>query len=68
MLVYILGITKRGNKGITDLGRLYRLQVRATGITNRRSLKDFKLRKKRLQIGSVVLNQGKEISNRGKRD
>ena len=68
MLVYILGITKRGNKGITDLGRFYRLQVRATGITNRRSLKDFKLRKKRLQIGSVVLNQGKEISNRGKRD
>ena len=51
MLAYILGITKRGNKGITDLDRFYRLQVRATGITNRGRLKDFKLRKKDYKSG-----------------
>ena len=42
MLAYILGITKRGNKGITNLGRFYGLQIRARGIRNRGSLRDFK--------------------------
>ena len=42
MLAYILEITKRGNKAITNLGRFYGLQTRAGGITSRASLRDFK--------------------------
>ena len=38
MLAYILGITKRGNKGITNLDRFYGLQIRSTS---------------RLQLGAV---------------
>ena len=41
MLAYILGITNRGNKEITNLGRFYGLQIKARGITNRGSLRDF---------------------------
>ena len=51
MLTYILGITKRGNKGVTNLGMFCRLQVRTRGITNRGSLKDFKSRKKDSKSG-----------------
>ena len=32
MLGYILGLTKRGNKGITNLGRIYGLKIRPRGI------------------------------------
>ena len=41
-----------GIKGITNLGRFYGLQIGG----------------KILQIGTGVLNWGKEISNRGRRD
>ena len=51
MLAYILGITKRGNKGITNLSRFYGLQIRARGITNRGSLRDFKSEQKDYKSG-----------------
>ena len=51
MLAYILGIAKRGNKEVTNLGMFYRLQVRTRGITNRGSLKDLKSRKKDYKSG-----------------
>ena len=51
MLAYILGITKRGNKGITNLGRSYGLQIRAREITNKGSLMDFKSRQKDYKSG-----------------
>ena len=51
MLAYILGITKRGNKGITDLCRFYGLQIRARGITSRGSLRDFKSGQKDYKLG-----------------
>ena len=57
MLAYILGITKRGNKGITKRYRFWGLQIGARGITNKGNLKDFKL-------GQKITNRGKEISNR----
>ena len=46
MLAYILGITKRGNKGITKRYRFWGLQIGARGITNKGNLKDFKLGQK----------------------
>ena len=70
MLAYLLGITKRGNKGITNRGRFQGLQIRARKITNRGSLRDFKLRKKdyksgqRFQIGAKRFQVGAEITNR----
>ena len=51
MLAYILGITKRGNKGITNLGRFYGLQIRARAITSRDSLRDFKSGQKDYKLG-----------------
>ena len=51
MLAYIWGITKRGNKGITNLGRFFGLQIRARGITSRESLKDFKSGQKDYKSG-----------------
>ena len=51
MLAYILGITKRGNKGITDLRRFYGLQIGERGITNKGSLRDFKSGKKVYKLG-----------------
>ena len=51
MLAYLLGITKRGNKGITNRGRFYGLQIRARKITNRGSFRDFKLREKNYKSG-----------------
>ena len=42
MLAYVLGITKRANKGITNRGRFYGLQIGVRGITNRGSLRYFK--------------------------
>ena len=42
MLAHILGITKRGNKGIANRGRFYELQIGARGTANRDSLRDFK--------------------------
>ena len=61
MLVYILGITKRGNKEITNRGKVQGLQIGERVITNRGSFRDFKSRRK-------ITNPGKEISNRGNRD
>ena len=67
MLAYILGITKRGNKGITNQGRFYGLQIGARGITNRgfkQGQKDYKLGQgfqigaKRFQIGADITNPG----------
>ena len=52
MPTYILRITKRGNKGNTNWGRFYGLQIGERGITNRGSLRDF--------------NRGKKITNRGR--
>ena len=42
MLSYILGITKRDNKRITNRRKLYGLQIGARAITNRGSLRGFK--------------------------
>ena len=38
MLAYIVGITKRGNKEITNWGRFYGLQIGAREAANRGSL------------------------------
>ena len=51
MLAYILGITKRGNKGITKRYRFWGLQIGARGITNKGNLKDFKLGQKDYKSG-----------------
>ena len=74
MLACILGIKKRGNKGITNWGTFEWLQIRARVATKRVSFrgiksgqKDYKMTQgfqmvaKRFQIGV-------EITNRGKRD
>ena len=53
MLAYILGITRRDNKEITN---------RARGITNRDSLKDFKLWQRDFKLGQK-LQIGEEITN-----
>ena len=42
MLAYILGITKRDNKGITNRARLSGLQIGARGIKYRGGFRDFK--------------------------
>ena len=42
MLAHTLGITKRDNKGITNRGRFWGLQIGAKWITNRGNLGDFK--------------------------
>ena len=77
MLAYILGITKPGNKEITNRGRFQGLQIRARGITNRGSLRYFTSRQKdhkseerdfksrqRLQIEQERLKTGAGITNR----
>ena len=46
MLAFILEITKRDNKRITNLSRFYGQQMTARGITNRGSLMVFKSRQK----------------------
>ena len=51
MLAYILGITKRGNKGITKRYRFWGLQIGARGITNKGNLQDFKLGQKDYKSG-----------------
>ena len=51
MLAHILGITKQGNKRITNLGRFYGLQTRARGFTNAGSLKDFRSGQKDYKSG-----------------
>ena len=51
MLAYILGITKRDNKGITNQGKFQGLQIRARGIIDRGSLRDFKSRQKCYKSG-----------------
>ena len=61
MLVYILGITKWGNKEIANRGKVQGLQIRERMITNRGSFTDFK-------SGKKITNRGKETSNRGNRD
>ena len=70
MLTYILGITKRGIKGITNRDRFQGLQIGARTIANRGSLRDFKLGKKhyklgkRFQFGAKRFQVGAEIRNR----
>ena len=51
MLAYIWGITKRGNKGITNQGGFYGLQIGTRKITNRVSSKDFKSEQKEYKSG-----------------
>ena len=51
MLAYVLGITKRGNKGITNLVRFYGLQIRVRRITDRGSLRDFQSGQKDYKLG-----------------
>ena len=51
MLAYILGFTKRGNKGITKRYRFWGLQIGERGITNKGNLKDFKLGQKDYKSG-----------------
>ena len=53
MLAYILGITKRGNKEITNRGKVQGLQIGERVITNRGSFRDFK-------SGEKITNRGKE--------
>ena len=65
MLAYILGITKRGNKGITNRGRFQGLQIGARGITNRGSLRDFKSGQKNYKSGQRLQIEAREIINRG---
>ena len=52
MLTYILGITKRGNKGITNWVKFEGLQIGARGITNW-GKKDYKPRQK-FQMGEGI--------------
>ena len=72
MLSYILGITKRDNKRITNRRKLYGLQIGARAITNRGSLRGFKsvqkdykfgqgfqIEAKRFEIGADITNQSK---------
>ena len=76
MLAYILGITKWGNKRITNRGRFQGLQTRARGITNRGSLRDFKsgqkdyksgqifqIRAKKFQIGTEITKWGRDFKS-----
>ena len=73
MSACFLGITKLGNKGITNWGRFYGLQIEARGITNRGSLRDFKLGQKDyksgqgFQIGTKRFQIGAEFTNRGRK-
>ena len=72
MLAYILGITKRGNKRITNRRRFYGLQIGARGFTNRGSLRDFKLGQpdfksgRDYKSGQERLQTRAGISNRGR--
>ena len=70
MLTYILGITKRGNKEITNRGRFQGLQIGARGITNKGSLRDFKMEQEKLQTGTEISNRGRDqklVQNKAKR-
>ena len=60
MLAYILGITKRGNKGITNRGRFSGLQIEARGITSMGSLRDFKSGQKRLKTRVGISNWARD--------
>ena len=51
MLAYILGITKRGKKGITNRGTFLGLQIGARGIINRGRLRDYKLEQRNYKPG-----------------
>ena len=74
MLACILGIAKRGNKEITDPGRFQGIQIRRRGITNRGSLRDFKLGQndyksgQEFQIRAKISQIKADITNRGKID
>ena len=73
MLGYILGITKWGNNGITNRDKLYWLQIGTRGITDRDSLRDFKLGQKDYKSGQRDSKSGqrsqigaREITNQGR--
>ena len=67
MLAYILEITRRGNKRITNRGSFEGLQIGARAITNRDSLRDFKSgqkdykSKQGFQIGAKRFKSGKGL-------
>ena len=74
MLRYILGITKRSNKGIANQGRFWGLQIGPREVTYRDSLRDFKSGQKAcksgqgFQIGTKRFQIGAEITNQDRRD
>ena len=66
MLAYIVGITKRGNKEITNWGRFYGLQIGARKAANRGNLwyvkygqRDCKLGQE-FQIGAGIASRCKK--------
>ena len=66
MLVYILGITKRVNKGITNRGQVSGTTKRGKRDYKQGQLKGFQIGTKRLQIGAGISNRDKKISNQGR--
>ena len=67
MLAYILGITKRGKKGITNRGTFLGLQIGARGIINRGRLRDYKLEQRNFKLRQK-LQTGSGITNRCRTD
>ena len=65
MLAYILGITKRGNKGITKRDKISGLQIGAWGITNRGN-NEFKSRQRDIKSGQRLQIGAREILIRGR--
>ena len=55
MLAYILGITKRGNKGITNLDRFYGLQIRTPIKWSKTMLDAFESRVTKNQRNAIKL-------------
>ena len=77
MPAYILGITKRGIKGITNRGRFQGLHIGAQRDYKKGELKgfqigaeisksgqrDYKLGKERLQTGAGISNRGRDYKS-----
>ena len=64
MPAYILGITKRGIKGITNRGRFQGLHIGAQRDYKKGELKGFQIGAKRLQIGErEIANWGRDFKS-----
>ena len=59
-------VTKRGIYGITNRGKFQGLQIRARGIINRGSLRDFKSGQRDFKSGQRLQIRARRISNRGR--